>query len=566
MIIVNVLFLIVFAILHLAARKDKKSILEDIDRKENKLYFLYPMASLLLTRTGLGKALIKKGKGLKAGCKRSGCSAHCPAGCHRADHSAYNADCSADRSAYNADCSADCHADGPAACPSNCTAAGYGGRNTGEAVYWYGRISLVLFILLLCNILSLFGGLNSLNSKGILSGSELIRPDKGKGSSKTVLEVTIKNSDQGYESKEVYKDQGSGSSGATVEEDLTAEISVTVNEKEYTQEELSSVMDRAVAYLDTAVLGANLSANRIEGRLNLISLIPGTKIKVRWVLKDPGLILSDGTINNEEADPEGSKTQATAVLSYGDRIREHVFFFTVFPRVKSKEELLTEELNREIERLDDETSTEDKMRLPERLGNYRLEYKEKREDTSIAITIMGLFAALLSWFIGEREHASRIKARNNQMLLDYPDIINKFILLVNAGMTIRQAWIRITGDYLNKKSKRAVKRYAYEEMLVTAHELNLGVNEAAAYEQFGKRTGILPYMKFSTLIVQNLKKGSKGLVELLNREALDAFEERKELAKRMGEEAQTKLLGPMLLMLLLILAIIMIPAFRTFNI
>ena len=34
------------------------------------------------------------------------------------------------------------------------------------------------------------------------------------------------------------------------------------------------------------------------------------------------------------------------------------------------------------------------------------------------------------------------------MLLDYPEIINKFNLLINAGMTIRQAWSKITEDYI----------------------------------------------------------------------------------------------------------------------
>jgi hypothetical protein len=512
-IIVNALFLIIFAVLHLAARKDRKAIPEGIDKKDNKLYFLYPMANLLLTRTAPGKALLKK--------------------------------------VQTSDSAA--------------ATAGPGIRSTGEAAYWYGRVSLVLFILLLCNILSLFAGISFINSKGLLAGDKLIRPSKGEGSSKAVLEVRIKDPGPDNEGNEDDEYQVSNDKDAN-EEDLTAKISITVNEKEYTKEELFSVMDRAVAYLEKAVFGGDFSEKRVSERLNLISEIPGTKIKVKWTFKDPRLISYDGIINNEEASPEGTQTQATAVLSYGDTIREHVFFFTVFPRIKTKEELLTEELNREIEKLDAETSTEDLMKLPDRLGNYLLEYREKRKSASAAITFMGLLAALLAWFMGEKEHTSRRKAINNQMMLDYPDIINKFTLLINAGMTIRQAWIRICEDYLNKKAQKDVKRHAYEEMLVTAHELGLGVNEAAAYEQFGKRTGILPYMKFSTLIVQNLKKGNKGLVELLNREALDAFEERKELAKRMGEEAQTKLLGPMMLMLLLILAIIMIPAFSAFGI
>ena len=44
---------------------------------------------------------------------------------------------------------------------------------------------------------------------------------------------------------------------------------------------------------------------------------------------------------------------------------------------------------------------------------------------------------------------------------------------------------------------------------------------------------------------QNLRKGTRGLTELLEREAEDAFEQRKNLAKKAGEEAGTKLMIPL---------------------
>jgi hypothetical protein len=72
-------------------------------------------------------------------------------------------------------------------------------------------------------------------------------------------------------------------------------------------------------------------------------------------------------------------------------------------------------------------------------------------------------------------------------------------------------------------------------------------------------------MKFGSLISQNLKKGNKGLSELLGKEAREAFEERKEIAKRLGEEAGTKLLAPMMIMLLIVFMIILIPAFLSFR-
>ena len=62
-----------------------------------------------------------------------------------------------------------------------------------------------------------------------------------------------------------------------------------------------------------------------------------------------------------------------------------------------------------------------------------------------------------------------------------------------------------------------------------------------------------------------LKKGNKGLCELLERESAEAFAERKNMAQHLGEEVGTKLLFPMLLMLGIVILIIMVPAVLSFE-
>ena len=93
-----------------------------------------------------------------------------------------------------------------------------------------------------------------------------------------------------------------------------------------------------------------------------------------------------------------------------------------------------------------------------------------------------------------------------------------------------------------------------------------GVAEQEAYERFGKRCMLSSYMKFSMLLSQNLRKGSKGLSEVLKMESIQAFEMRKSEAKKRGEEASTKLLIPMFLMFAVVLVIVMIPAFLSIQI
>lgn len=101
----------------------------------------------------------------------------------------------------------------------------------------------------------------------------------------------------------------------------------------------------------------------------------------------------------------------------------------------------------------------------------------------------------------------------------------------------------------------------YEELLYTCRELHAGTSEGAAYEHFGRRTGLQEYIRLSTLLTQNLKRGNSMLLDRLREEADRAAQERLQQSKKLGEEAGTKLLIPMVMMLAVIMVIIMIPAF-----
>ena len=143
----------------------------------------------------------------------------------------------------------------------------------------------------------------------------------------------------------------------------------------------------------------------------------------------------------------------------------------------------------------------------------------------------------------------------------YPGMISKFTMLLGAGITVKGAWEKIVHNYEEQETKNPV----YEEMKATLHEMQSGVPESEAYERFGKRCNITALIKFGALLSQNLRKGSKGLSDILRMEAIQSFENRKSRARQKGEEAGTKLLMPMMGMLAVVLIMVMIPAFLTMQ-
>ena len=63
----------------------------------------------------------------------------------------------------------------------------------------------------------------------------------------------------------------------------------------------------------------------------------------------------------------------------------------------------------------------------------------------------------------------------------------------------------------------------------------------------------------------HLKQGNSRLLAILSQEADSAQEDERNLARKAGEEAGTKLLFPMVLMLLVIMFLILAPAYMDFG-
>lgn len=229
---------------------------------------------------------------------------------------------------------------------------------------------------------------------------------------------------------------------------------------------------------------------------------------------------------------------------------------------------LTEEEKRQLElkdaiaRYNQEKNDPDYYYLPESWDGKSLEWEKPKDTTGALISGLFFLSALLILIMKGREEEVKLQKRYEELLMDYPGLIMKFTLLVQAGMTARKAFEKISLDYKRKKNARP--HFAYDQILSVCYEMDSGVSEMEAYRRFGERCGQVKYKTLATLLIQNLQKGSRHLSDMLERESVEAWEERKRKARVLGEAAATKLLVPMIMMLLVVMALIMIPAFLSF--
>lgn len=410
--------------------------------------------------------------------------------------------------------------------------------NQVKRIYICKKVVFVVITLVLTNLFA-FG--YKINEENIIMNRNYIkRPEAHEGSRSVTLNVLVS---EGNESV------------------LEEEITLKVKEAEYDNKELEKKFDDGREYIDQNVLRNNISADEIRTDLYFMKRIPETRIKVSWDTNNRKLIDKDGVVHNKGL-LHSELVEVTATLTYKEQKELYTMFFRVLPKEYTKEELARIRLQEVLREEDIHSKTEGVFRLPDSMNGQKITWAQREDHTPNVLFMLGVLTGAFIFIIMDRNLSSLVDNRNKEMLMDYPEIINKFTLLVGAGMSLSNAWIKIAKDYKEKTTK---KRFAYEEINLTAGELMLGTSEVIAYERFGRRVKLLPYLRFSSLIAQNVKKGSAELLNQLELEAAEAFAERKELAKRMGEEAGTKLLLPMVLMLLLVLAIIMVPAMLSFG-
>lgn len=160
----------------------------------------------------------------------------------------------------------------------------------------------------------------------------------------------------------------------------------------------------------------------------------------------------------------------------------------------------------------------------------------------------------------EKDLLKEGQERQDELLAEYPSFLSRLTLLAQTGMPVRQIFARLAQEGA-KPGTGAV----YEEVLRTFREMESGMTQLEAFENFGKRIRLPQYRKCASLLAQNVRKGTSELILALGHEAENAFEERKAAAKRKGEEAQTRLLAPMLMMLGVVMILIMVPACFSFG-
>ncbi len=409
-----------------------------------------------------------------------------------------------------------------------------------ETEYFIRKISIVLMMATAGSFLSLMMCLGSLGDSSPLKEGTVARNPFG---------------EREYDLDLVATDE---------EGEEIGEYELSVKTRSFTRSEAEALFTEASELLEAAILKDNESLERVTSDLDLVEKIDGYPFDIRWRIDNYDVMHFDGRLIEENIPDEGVTVMLTATFSYEENKWQQILYAAVYPQELSAAQRMVRDIGRMLKAADEESSKEEMIVLPDSYEGHEVIWSEKKTDNSVLILILTLIGGAASFVLKDKELKKLIEERELELLSDYPKLVSKLVLYMGAGMTVRNIFRKLSASYLKELEAGGKKRYLREEMLRSSRELMAGASESEVYERFGERCGVREYTRLTTLLVQNLKKGNSELLTLLQEESKRAFEERMDRVRKTGEEAGTKLLMPMIIMLVIVMAMIMIPAYMAF--
>lgn len=351
--------------------------------------------------------------------------------------------------------------------------------------------------------------------------------------------------------------------GDTKEHDVYLDVdgdnfvySMGVAPMEYTEDEFYHEADELFIEIQDKMLGANADAEHISSDLKLLLEDEKGIFQISWSSDHPEYITSTGLVHTEELE-ESVIVILTAVVEYLDYSAEQDYVFVVEHPKENAENSKIDIVGQNLDSLESENRNERTIILPPEIFGVGISLIQKNNNTPVQILALGVLVGGILVIVS----ISRLKEagtnRDNMLMLHYPAFVNKLWLLLGTGMTIKAGLKQITAESKNKD-------ILIRELEYALNQIDSGFEESDVYEQLGGRLGLPVYSRLMSHISQNLKMGTRDLLKLMEEEVYTSLGERKELARRKGEETSTKLLLPMIILLVTVMVIIIFPAIISF--
>jgi len=351
--------------------------------------------------------------------------------------------------------------------------------------------------------------------------------------------------------------------------EINKSIKLKVGSKELSDSDKKAILKKYRTDLKNNILGTNKDLNHVKTPLNLIERDQRNGISLVWSSNKPEIINEKGEVDLINAD-KGESVKLGVIATLSGYSEKWSFLVKISPEITDidYQETLRLRLMETIERMN-KSSNSEFLNLPNTLkDDIKIEWSKGGNHLFYTLLMTIIISLLVTYFKRYDDIDKEIKAATESIIIDLPQFINKLVLLLNAGLVVSTALEKIADDYeqynfdikSDKKNIRAKRRYLYEELYeIEKRVKQTNTSITKELREFSQRSGVRELVRLSTIISDNINKGST-LAEKLEAEGELLWLSRKKRAEEKGRLAETKLTFPLVILLIVLIMVTIAPA------
>ena len=201
----------------------------------------------------------------------------------------------------------------------------------------------------------------------------------------------------------------------------------------------------------------------------------------------------------------------------------------------------------------------DSISLPTRLSDGTAVYWKEHDQNNLFILF--LIVPLMVYGVYRsrfQETDKEEELARESVMKELPEFLGRLTLLLGAGMILTSAFEKIMTD--SKLTKGRNDTYFYSQMNRIAEDFKRTKTPVhKGIEEFAKRSRVKEFIRVSGIISDNVDKGTE-LTEKLDAESGAMWFARKQNMEEKGRMAESKLIAPLMLMLVILVVITVAPA------
>ena len=181
-------------------------------------------------------------------------------------------------------------------------------------------------------------------------------------------------------------------------------------------------------------------------------------MEIHWTVEDTYLN-EDGSLCKEQIPKSGVDTEVTAEASWKNWKKIYSFPIHIAPVKWSEKSLWEKNVEQAVAKQMEEQAEKEVVKLPETIDGKKVRYILKSEEKSYALVYLVLALIICLPVFWRMQQKKEQTLRREQLLLDHPAVVNQFMLLLGAGLSVRKVIERLVSEYEKKCQRGGKKRY-----------------------------------------------------------------------------------------------------------